>query len=209
MSAGWQQAQDDLEWCRGPAIASRLLNEYIGDRLEVAMIRVLARFFLFLLMSGCSNAGQGYRAVRLFDCSGAALQVYDGDTISCGQEVIRVLGIDTPEIRNEQFGMMEDQPFGPEATAYADKLLRSAGKVTVLATGKDRHGRTLGHVFADEALLGVKMLEAGLAHETISVYGDNGFAGLAALLLDTAGRGSTPQFENPSEWRRRHRTQRQ
>ena len=129
----------------------------------------------------------------------------DGDTISFGEITIRVLGIDTPEIAHPGHGFNEDQPFGRAAAARTEELIRAADRVTYLPYQNDRYGRLLAHIFIDDDLLGVRLLEEGLAYETISHYGDNGFPTLAALLLKAAKNGPKPEFKPPHIWRQEHR----
>ena len=168
------------------------------------MSRLLQLFVLlsFLAASGCATADEAY---RLLDCSGDKLKADDGDSIYCDGVYIRIMGIDTPETIHEEHGLFENQSFGPEASALAEKILASAVSVTVVTAGKDTYGRTLGHVLVDGCLFAVKMVEAGLAYETITQYGDNGFAGFATLIVEAASRSPEPKFENPHDWRKKHR----
>ncbi len=133
----------------------------------------------------------------------------DGDTISFDETTIRVLGIDTPEIAHPEHGFHEDQPLGRAAAARAEELIRAAERVTYLPYRDDRYGRLLAHIFIDDELLGVKLIEEGLAYETISHYGDNGFPEIAARLLKAAESGPKPEFRPPHLWRKEHREKRE
>lgn len=78
-------------------------------------------------------------------------KIVDGDTLVAagpgGSKVkIRMLGIDTPETKDPRKSV---QCWGPEATQYAEKLLRGQ-RVTLVADptqeASDRYGRALGYV---------------------------------------------------------------
>jgi endonuclease YncB( thermonuclease family) len=134
----------------------------------------------------------------------AEIRVEDGDTLVYGETVIRIVGVDAPEIAHPEHGMDTGQPGGLEARHLAVRLLASAGRVEYLDCGEDRYGRTLAHVFVDGELLAVHLIRAGLAYETVSCYGDNGYADLADRILEAAEQGPGPAFEEPYKWRRKH-----
>jgi micrococcal nuclease len=169
-------------------------------------MRAFLLVLVFLVFPvGCAHADGTYKQVRIFDCSGSKMTVDDGDTLHCGDERIRIMGIDTPETKHPAHGFMEDQPYGPEATLLAKKILEPAKVVTIVAGGTDIYGRTLGHVLVDGVHFGAQMVAAGLAYETISKYGDSGFAGFAALILEAARNAPELKFENPHDWRKKKR----
>jgi len=129
----------------------------------------------------------------------------DGDTLEYGELTIRILGIDTPEIAHQQHGLFEDQPFGQDAACRTEQIIRAAGRVEYLPSRLDKYGRTLAHLFVDGELLAIHLLREGLAYETISFYGDNGFPDLAAEILRAAEAGPKPAFGPPHEWRKKNR----
>ncbi len=135
------------------------------------------------------------------------MKINDGDTFETRGVVIRILGLDTPELRRPKHGFRQGQPYGRQATARAVAIFDSAAVIEYVPGTKDRYGRTLAHVFVDGELFAVKMIEAGLAYETVSQYGDNGFPDLAVLITGAARKAGTPPFQNPYEWRRQHRVQ--
>jgi len=77
------------------------------------------------------------------------LDVDDGDTVRlrwAGGEVetVRILGIDCPETRHPEHNIPYDQPFGPEARAFAEGVFATAQRVEILrASMVDPYGRTL------------------------------------------------------------------
>ncbi len=65
--------------------------------------------------------------------------VEDGDTViihwdkeKSNDEVVRILGIDTPETRRLEHNLPYDAPFGPEATAFAQGAFAAATEVELL-----------------------------------------------------------------------------
>ncbi len=129
------------------------------------------------------------------------VRVVDGDTFDFGGRRIRVLGIDTPE--KGQLGS-DGEDLGARATAEAERIVAGASSVEYLPYRNDTYGRLLAHVFVDGRLYAEDMLAAGLAYETVSHYGDNGFPELAARIERAARSAGKPAFEPPWLWRREH-----
>lgn len=127
---------------------------------------------------------------------------------------LRLLGYDTPETLHPEHGIFYHQPFGPEASALAKKLIEAATTVEVYTAGQpDKYGRLLSYLVLDGKPLAVSQIEAGLAYETVSFYGDNGFPAFAAEVTDAWSRspirraidgGQEPAFVNPHIWRKLH-----
>ncbi|MBW1714355.1 MAG: thermonuclease family protein [Deltaproteobacteria bacterium] len=145
--------------------------------------------------------GEHYSLIRI---DKSAIRPDDGDTFFYKDFVIRILGIDAPEIIHKEHGIFEDQPYGLKAAAMTADLLRNAKVVEYLPFQKDKYGRLLAHVFVDEELLAIRLIRAGLAYETISYFGDNGFPVLAERILKAAQESPKPPFERPYRWRRKH-----
>lgn len=81
--------------------------------------------------------------------SAKVLSVTDGDTIRVDyrgrNERLRMIGVNTPEIRHATKGV---EPYGPEASAYTKRAL--AGRRVYLefdAERRDRYGRLLAYVW--------------------------------------------------------------
>ena len=86
-------------------------------------------------------------------------EVRDGDTIVLENgEVVRYIGIDTPE---------RDDPFYGEATEANQEMLER-GRITIEydQDRRDRYGRLLAYVWVDTLLLNAELIRKGLA----SVY---------------------------------------
>lgn len=167
---------------------------------------MLSAGLLGLSQISCSKQ-DGIQA-RVVDCSGDKFKFDDVDSLFCGKEYIRILGIDGPETMHKEHGIFENQPYGIEAANYARDIFGKAHSITAVVTEKDKYGRSLGHVFVNGQLYGELAIRAGFAYETISKYGDNGFPGFA-LAIKTAWKetwkdGKLPLFENPSDWRKKH-----
>jgi endonuclease YncB( thermonuclease family) len=141
----------------------------------------------------------------------STLRIDDGDTlaIAWGQaeaETVRVLGIDAPETRHVEHDIPFDQPCGPEAAAFARGVFSAAERVELVrAPTLDPYGRTLGYVFVNSKNVSVLMLEARLAVETVSVFGDNGLPEPAAACLAAASAAGPVAFESPHFYRKRMR----
>lgn len=96
----------------------------------------------------------------------ALLRVVDGDTIRVryegGDERVRYIGIDTPEVAHEPGETSE--PFAEEATAANERLL-GEGPVRLVfdVERRDRYGRLLAYVYVDDAMVNEALLREGLA----------------------------------------------
>ena len=167
---------------------------------------VLAVFSLLFIYAGTRHgAEKGYTAkATLIRMDKYATRPDDGDTFFYKDLIIRVLGIDAPEIIHKEHGIFEDQPSGREAAAMTRGILKRANIIEYLPFQNDKYGRLLAHVFVDERLLSILLIRAGLAYETVSYYGDNGFPELAERILRAAQESPKPRFERPYTWRRRH-----
>lgn len=140
-----------------------------------------------------------------------AVQVDDGDTFTIewkpgDVETVRILGIDTPETKHPEHSIGEDQPFGPEARAFAQGALAFTDKIELVRSNTlDPYGRTLGYFYLDGRNYSVAVVAAHLAYETVSHYGDNGFPEESKAVLEAAKAAGTPPFELPADFRRRMR----
>jgi len=158
---------------------------------------------LLLLVFSCSSfreqSGEPQRIYRLF------LEVVDGDTVVYKGKYMRFLGVDAPEIKNPEHGFYFDQPYGREAKEFTRAQIKKAKRVTFVADGYDYYGRLLVHIFVDEYPLSLRIIEAGLGYETVSVYGSGGFSDIADKILIASKLHSDLPFENPYLWRRKNR----
>lgn len=141
----------------------------------------------------------------------ARVTVDDGDTVAIhwakdDAEIIRILGIDTPETRHLEHNLPYAQPFGPEARAFAQGAFATATGIELLrAATLDPYGRTLGYLFVNGRNYSALVVRARLAEESVSFYGDNGFPREAAEVLATANETGPLPFESPHLFRTRMR----
>jgi endonuclease YncB( thermonuclease family) len=135
----------------------------------------------------------------------------DGDSIvirwkEAPEETVRLLGIDTPETVHLDHDIPYPQPFGNEAAGFLAGAIAVADRIELVrATGKDPYGRTLGYVFVNGRNLSVLLVEARLAVETVSRYGDNGLPTLAAEVVAASKAAGPVAFEDPHLYRKRMR----
>ncbi len=124
--------------------------------------RVLTLFILCWLSTGASFAGSISLVSQ--DRWVSVKHVIDGDTFATRRgEKVRLLGINTPEVRHES---SPAQPFGDQAKTALQQLI--SGQQLRLRFDKekqDRYGRTLAHVYLrDGTWINEKMVSLGLAH---------------------------------------------
>jgi endonuclease YncB( thermonuclease family) len=137
--------------------------------------------------------------------------VDDGDTVVIrwsrnDLETVRVLGIDAPETRHVEHDIPYAQPFGPEARAFAQGAFAAATTVELLrARTLDPYGRTLGYLFLNGRNYSVLVVDARLAAESVTFYGDNGLPREAAEVLAAARAAGPLPFEPPHAFRSRMR----
>ncbi len=91
-----------------------------------------------------------------------ACSVTDGDTIRCGDERIRITGIDAPETRACRRGRQCVPGDGHASTRALESVVADAD-LTIIRLGRDRYGRTLGVVYADGVNVACSQLAAGQA----------------------------------------------
>ena len=139
------------------------------------------------------------------------IDVSDGDTVNIqwtedDRERIRILGIDTPEVAHPHWKQYQGQPFGTEATAFAEGVFAGATEVEQLrADETDGYGRTLGYLFVNGRNYSVLVVREGYAVETVSHYGDNGFPEESEAVLAASREAGPVRFEAPHLFRKRMR----
>ena len=141
----------------------------------------------------------------------AKIVMDDGDTVDIrwskgDTETVRILGIDCPETRHLEHNLPYPQDFGPEARAFAQGAFAVATQVELLRSSTlDPYGRTLGYVFLNGRNYSVLVVQARLAAESVSHYGDNGLPREAAEVLAAAKAAGPVPFEPPHQFRARMR----
>ena len=166
----------------------------------------LRRGFGFLALAATIGAG----VFLLWDDAGASrllggtrVTVIDGDSLRAGDENIRLVGIDAPEL----FQTCRDANGGEWQCGRAAKArlaaLLSQGAVACAPRGRDRYGRTLAVCAAGE----VADIGEALVREGHAVSFDGFSSGYAAAEREAReGRRGLwrGDFERPQDWRRRH-----
>ena len=92
-------------------------------------------------------------------------RIVDGDTIEINYqgrtESVRLLLVDTPETKHPQLPV---QPFGPEASAFAEEmLLGKTVQVEFDGPKRDKYDRMLAYLWVDGKNFNEMLLEKGLA----------------------------------------------
>src|ERR1044071_6699504 len=72
-------------------------------------------------------------------CAGERCSAFDGTTLQCGRERVRVEGLRAPPV---------NEPGGPEARALLERRIRQ-GELVIDRYGRDRYGRTLGRIYVN------------------------------------------------------------
>ena len=132
-------------------------------------------------------------------------RVVDGDTIHTEGHKIRLLGIDTPEMRQTcQTQDGADWPCGKMARDLVVGVLDAQGALWCRITGRDRYQRLLGQCFAgrDDSGIDIQhmLVRSGFA---VAEYTATYRAQEAAAQRGKNGLWRV-SFLRPKDWRRRH-----
>jgi len=131
------------------------------NRLTLAIIpaAALAALWAFPSPRGAEEASaQNAPGVPISGC-----RVTDGDTVRCGDERIRLLGIDAPELPGHCRRGRTCAPGDPHASTASLRAALERGPLTILRTGTDRYGRTLATMRAESEDLSCWQLRSGMA----------------------------------------------
>jgi len=108
------------------------------------------------------------------DIVGASCTVVDGDTLRCGAERVRLLGIDAPELPGHCQQGRQCAPGDAHASTRSLRAAVAKGTIVIQRIGTDRYGRTLALVRAGATDLSCWQLSQGQA--IYKPYWDNGGA---------------------------------
>jgi len=100
-----------------------------------------------------------------------AITVTDGDTIRMGDERIRLIGIDAPEIHGCRQGRVCVPGDGQASKRSLQAMM--GGKISVQRVGRDRYGRTLAQVYAGGRNVACEQLRRGQA-QYVAKWDNNG-----------------------------------
>jgi endonuclease YncB( thermonuclease family) len=70
---------------------------------------------------------------------GERCSAFDGTTLQCGRERVRIEGLHAPTL---------NEPGGPEARARLERRIRQ-GELVIERQGRDRFGRSLGRIYVN------------------------------------------------------------
>jgi micrococcal nuclease len=94
---------------------------------------------------------------------GGSCIVVDGDTLRCGAERVRLLGIDAPELPGHCQQGRRCAPGNPYASTRSLRAALARGPITFKRFGTDHYGRTLALVSAGGVDLSCWQLSQGQA----------------------------------------------
>lgn len=134
----------------------------------------------------------------------------DGDSVTIrwpdGLEVVRLLGIDAPEVQHLEHDLPFAQPFGREAAGFLRGCVAVCDEIAIVrAQDKDPYGRTLAYLLLDGKSYSALVVAAGLAVCNVDHFGDNGLPQLAAEVERAAKDAGPVPFEKPHRYRARMR----
>ena len=94
-------------------------------------------------------------------------RVVDGDTIELSnRDIVRYIGIDTPEVR-ERIGskwVYNPRPYAEEARAFNEKLVEGkAVRLECDVQKRDKYKRLLAYVYAGDKMINLEMVKEGYA----------------------------------------------
>ena len=126
----------------------------------------MIKYFLSMLLLSTAAVADDFLQMREFRDN----VCYDGDTCYITAKTfpeplqkmsIRILGIDTPEIRGD---CGEEKALASIGREYANELFRAADEITLENLDWDKYGgRVLADVYLDGELDSQKLIDAGLA----------------------------------------------
>lgn len=174
-------------------------------------MKTLSKIAVLLLIGSLFAAGFlfvryfTFPADKLFPLEKEFIIVDDGDTINYKEKDIRFLGIDCPEIKREWFEEEAQEPHATQAKEFVEERIKNANAVeAILIKGRDKYARYLGHIFLDGESLSLMLVKKGMAYESVSYYGHNGFVELSAEIKE-AGKNVKPRFKEPWIWRKENK----
>ena len=144
------------------------------------------------------------RSITVEDGDGVLIRWGDRDT-----EIVRILGIDTPEVRRLEHNLPYDQPFGPEATGLRPGGLRGRdrGRAAALADPRPLRPHARLPVHQRPQLFGARRSRPATAARPSATTATTACRSEAAEVVAAAeGRHAPLPFEPPHQYRARMRT---
>jgi endonuclease YncB( thermonuclease family) len=136
--------------------------------------------------------------------SSQSLTVFDGDTFSQNGQVIRIWGIDAPELKQKCTINGISYACGEVSKAYLKSLLSENDVECISMPKSSFETRTVSKCYIQTHDLGQMMVSSGWA--TDYTYFSKGEYEKQENLAKAEHRGIwSGQFESPYEWRKRHK----
>lgn len=130
-----------------------------GMRFEAWLVGLSLIVILLWSLASCSSSrAKEDEQTPLQDC-----YVVDGDTLRCGAERIRLLGIDAPETGGRCRPWRQCVPGDPLRSKLALERAVASMRLTIDGAGQDRYGRTLGVVYANGRNVSCELVRGGYA----------------------------------------------
>ncbi|MCB1061274.1 MAG: thermonuclease family protein [Calditrichaeota bacterium] len=160
---------------------------------------------LVLAVLGCRHSSSTVLPFRVTPVEKKDIVVEDGDTFLWKGQRVRMLGIDCAET-NSPYHKGNQDPWGTLAEDYLREQIKYAKQLSMIRIEQsDRYGRWLAYLLADGENVNAKIIQVGLAYETVTHYGKQGLDKYAEECLEAAKTAPKPEFENPAEFRKRNR----
>lgn len=129
--------------------------------------KVKSKIFRFILLGLIIGGFYYYNEVYLHTLESSVLynkeyikvSCVDGDTFLLDDETIRLLAIDTPELKG-------NEPFAKKASNFTCELLNNTEEIVLKqdeGNTKDKYGRTLAWVYLDDVFLQEALIDKGYA----------------------------------------------
>jgi endonuclease YncB( thermonuclease family) len=132
------------------------------------------------------------------DVIAGVAHVVDGDTVRIDGTVIRLKGLDAPEMHQTCHQGSQSYACG-EVAKGALVRMAAHGVMICRVAGQDRYRRTLAHCSVDGEDVGSKLVADGLA------IGYGGYRAEETLARARKAGLWSGTFQKPEDWRREHR----
>jgi endonuclease YncB( thermonuclease family) len=182
-----------------------MIHQYIRTK-RISQALLLSYVTLLLLSFACRHsAPDTILPFRETAVQKSDIKVDDGDTFEWRGHKVRMLGIDCAE-KDSPFHRGNQEPWGTRGAEFLREQIAKAKQLAVIRIEQpDRYGRWLGYLLADGENVNARIISAGLAYETVTHYGKQGLDRYAEECLAAAKTAPKPEFELPSEFRKRNR----
>ena len=138
-------------------------------------ISIIAVVFIAIAFSIARFSQHDRIAAKDHGGSYYVLRVVDGDTIELSNgEIVRYIGIDTPELREKDASgwIYNPMPYAEEARDFNRKLVEGASvRLEFDVQKKDKYNRLLAYIYSQDKMVNLEMVREGYA--TLYTYPPN------------------------------------